>query len=35
MEDGQVIEQGRHDDLLLLNGAYAQFFRAQAEYYKD
>jgi ATP-binding cassette subfamily B protein len=35
MEDGQVIEQGRHDDLLLLNGAYARFFRAQAEYYKD
>ena len=29
--DGQIVEQGRHDDLLARNGFYASLFRAQFE----
>jgi subfamily B ATP-binding cassette protein MsbA len=29
IEDGQVVESGRHDDLLRRNGRYASFFRLQ------
>jgi subfamily B ATP-binding cassette protein MsbA len=32
IEDGQVVESGRHDDLLRRNGRYASFFRLQ---YRD
>lgn len=29
MEDGDVVEKGRHDDLLASGGAYARLYRAQ------
>ena len=29
IEDGEVVERGRHDDLLRRNGRYASFFRLQ------
>ncbi|MEW6768653.1 MAG: ABC transporter ATP-binding protein [Pseudomonadota bacterium] len=29
VEGGQIVEQGRHDDLLRKNGRYASFFRLQ------
>lgn len=35
MEDGQIAEQGTHDELLLQNGKYADMFRLQAKYYRE
>jgi len=29
VEDGQIVEQGSHDDLLAANGAYARLYNAQ------
>ncbi len=29
MEEGQIVEQGSHDDLLVANGAYARLYNAQ------
>ncbi len=29
MESGQIVEQGSHDDLLVLDGAYARLYNAQ------
>ena len=29
VRDGQIVEQGKHDDLLAQNGFYATLFRAQ------
>jgi ATP-binding cassette subfamily B protein len=34
MEDGSIIEQGCHDDLIAANGAYAHMYAAQAEWYR-
>jgi ATP-binding cassette subfamily B protein len=34
MDDGRIIEQGTHDELLVNDGAYAKFFCAQARYYQ-
>lgn len=31
VQGGQVVEEGRHDDLLLHDGAYAQLIRRQME----
>ena len=31
VQGGNVVEQGRHDDLLEKNGAYAQLIRRQME----
>lgn len=33
MENGTVIENGTHDELMLLNGKYADMFRMQAQNY--
>lgn len=33
--NGELIESGTHDDLLILNGQYAKLFRIQAESYVD
>lgn len=34
LEDGQIIEEGNHDDLLARNGRYAELFNLQAESYQ-
>ncbi|GAA2590079.1 ABC transporter ATP-binding protein [Actinomadura fulvescens] len=33
LDDGEVVERGRHDDLMALDGTYARLFRLQAENY--
>jgi len=33
--DGQVLERGTHDDLMRMNGAYAQLYRSQATRHLD
>lgn len=33
-EKGQIIEQGSHDELMLLNGKYAKLFNLQADRYR-
>ncbi len=35
MENGRIIEQGSHDELMAMNGAYAYMFNLQAEKYKQ
>ena len=35
MEKGRVIESGSHEELMELNGKYAEMFRLQAEKYND
>ena len=34
LEDGRIIESGTHDELMNLNGKYAEMFNLQAEKYK-
>ena len=33
LEDGRIIEHGSHDELMRLNGKYAEMFNLQAEKY--
>ncbi|MCE2416137.1 hypothetical protein J4G07_19310 [Candidatus Poribacteria bacterium] len=33
LDDGTVVEDGDHETLLAKDGLYAQFFRAQAQWY--
>ena len=35
MENGRIIEQGTHDELMAMNGAYAYMFTLQAEKYRQ
>ncbi len=35
MENGRVIESGSHEELMVLNGKYAEMFRLQAEKYSE
>lgn len=35
LKDGKIIEEGKHDELLLMNGEYAKMFREQAKWYSD
>ena len=32
---GHLIEQGNHEELLALDGLYADLYRQQASYYQD
>ena len=34
-EDGRIIESGSHDELMTLDGKYAEMFRVQAEKYSE
>lgn len=34
-ENGEIIEQGTHQELMKLNGQYAKMFRCQAKYYQE
>lgn len=34
-EEGKIIEEGSHDELVRLNGKYAEMFRVQAEKYTE
>lgn len=33
-EEGQIVEEGTHDELMKLNGKYAYMFNIQSKYYK-
>jgi ATP-binding cassette subfamily B protein len=35
MENGEIIEQGSHSELMAMNGTYAYMFNLQAEKYKN
>jgi ABC-type multidrug transport system fused ATPase/permease subunit len=35
LDEGRVVEEGSHDELMSLNGKYAHAFRLQAEGYQD
>ena len=34
IHDGSILEQGSHEELMLLNGHYAQLFQLQARGYR-
>lgn len=35
MKEGELVEQGTHDELILLNGEYTELFNMQAKWYKQ
>lgn len=35
IDNGNIIEEGTHDELLLKNGKYAELFNVQSKYYKE
>ncbi|MCP4365043.1 MAG: hypothetical protein GY800_07050 [Planctomycetes bacterium] len=34
LENGKIVEQGHHDELMRLGGSYAQLFEKQARQYR-
>ena len=35
LEDGKIIEEGTHEQLLSLNQRYAELFEIQSKYYRE
>ncbi len=35
IDKGEIVEQGEHNELVALNGKYAQLWNAQSEYFKE
>lgn len=35
LENGKILEEGTHDELMKRGGAYAQMYRVQSNYYQD
>lgn len=35
LENGQILESGTHEELMNMNGRYAEIFQVQSQYYKD
>ena len=35
LENGKIVEEGTHEDLMLLNGKYAEMYKMQGKYYKN
>jgi len=35
MKDSEILEQGKHDELINLGGGYASMYKIQAEAFKD
>ena len=35
IDDGQILEEGTHKELLNLNGLYNRMWNAQAKYYEE
>ena len=34
MDNGRIVEDGTHDELIIKNGLYADFYNQQAEWYE-
>lgn len=34
-ENGEIIEEGTHQELMELDGQYAEMFQCQAKYYQE
>ena len=35
LEQGQIAEEGSHEELMQKNGRYAELFRVQSQYYQE
>lgn len=35
LENGKIVEEGTHEELMLQNGKYAEMYKTQGKYYKD
>jgi len=35
LEQGQIVEEGSHEELMQKNGRYAELFQVQSQYYQE
>ena len=35
IDNAEICEEGTHDELLKINGKYAELFKVQSKYYKE